>query len=301
MAGASLTIEGGGLSGGSVTAGLGTDSGANGQAFGSGIFLQGNETITFAPAEGTTEQVFDVIADQTGSGGTGAGAGVGALTLNGAGTLDLIADNAYTGGTTINKGVLELSNAKGAGRGKIRFASTSGEVECAAGAHLANTISGFRGSDKIDFSQVAFAARDHAVDNSRKVSIETAAGKMVATFKVTGTYTSSNFHVGADASRHVLVTYVAPAAPAAGGGAVIGSPADLLGGYAPEFAEPAWTRESNLSALDSWSALASSAGTGPGGFGFHHENDGNVGGERAVLGVSVSWNGSTGHGPGPGS
>ena len=104
MAGASLTIEGGGLSGGSVTPGSGDNGGANGQAFGSGIFLQGTETITFAPAKGATEQVFDVIADQTGSGGTGANAGAGHLTLDGAGTLDLIAANTFTGGTTIEQG-----------------------------------------------------------------------------------------------------------------------------------------------------------------------------------------------------
>jgi len=128
MAGASLTIESGSLSGGSVTPGAGESGGANGEALGSGIFLQGTETITFAPAKGTTEQIFDVIADQTGSGGTGANAGAGGLTLDGAGTLDLIAASTFTGGTTIDKGVLELANAAAAGRGTIHFASTSGEV-----------------------------------------------------------------------------------------------------------------------------------------------------------------------------
>ncbi len=299
MAGASLTIEGGGVLGGSVTPGSGEDGGANGQAFGSGIFLQGNESITFAPIKGTTERVFYVIADQTGSGGAGANAGAGALTLDGAGTLDLIAANTYTGGTTIETGVLELGNAEAAGRGAIHFASTSGEVEYAAGAHLANRISGFRGSDKIDFAQVAFVAGDHAVDNSGKVSIETAAGKTVATFKVSGTYTSANFKVGKDASGHVLVTHAATTAVAASG-PVIGSPADILGGYAPEFAEPSWARASNLSAFDSWSALASGAGTDPGGFGFLR--DGYDDGERAALSVGVGWNGPIGgHGPGSGS
>ncbi len=123
----------------------------------------------------------------------------------------------------------------------------------------------------------------------------------VATFKVSGTYSSANFHVGKDASGHVLVTYVAPAAPAAASVAVIDSPADILGGYAPEFAERPWTRESNLSAFDSWATLASSAGTDPGGFGLHSENEGNVGGARDAWGVAGGWNGSTGHGPGSAS
>ena len=121
MAGASLTIAGGSLSGGSVTRGAGENGGASGQAFGSRIFLQGTETITFAPAKGTTERVFDVIADQTGSGGTGANAGAGGFTLDGAGTLDLIAASTYTGGTTIEEGILELANAAAAGRGRIRL------------------------------------------------------------------------------------------------------------------------------------------------------------------------------------
>ncbi len=132
MAGASLTIESGSLSGGSVTPGAGESGGANGEALGSGIFLQGTETITFAPAKGTTEQIFDVIADQTGSGGTGANAGAGGLTLDGAGTLDLIAASTFTGGTTIDKGVLELANAAAAGRGTIHFASTRADSDQAA-------------------------------------------------------------------------------------------------------------------------------------------------------------------------
>jgi hypothetical protein len=105
---------------------------------------------------------------------------------------------------------------------------------------------------------------------------------------VSGTYSSTNFHIGADASGHVLVTYVAPIA-------------DILGGYAPEFAEPRWTRSSDLSAFHSWSALGSGDGTGLRGFGPHYENDGTVGGARDTWGVAVGWNGSTGHGPGSGS
>jgi hypothetical protein len=65
--------------------------------------------------------------------------------------------------------------------------------------------------------------------------------------------------------------------------------------------DPPSTPSSNLSAFDSWSALASGAGTDPGGFGFHNENDGNGGGGRDALGVDVGWNGPVGHGPGPGS
>ena len=132
------------------------------------------------------------------------------------------------------------------------------------------------------------------------VAIKTSAGATVATFKVSGTYTSANFKVGKDASGHVLVTHAATTTVAASG-PVIGSSADILGGYAAEFAEPPWARANDLSAFDSWAALASGAGTDPSGFGFHYENDGNVGGARDAWGVGVGWQGQIGHGPGPGS
>ena len=299
MAGASLTIEGGNLAAGSVAGGLGANGGGNGQAFGDGLFLQGNETITLAPTAGTVETISGVVADETGSGGTGANAGAGSLTLNGLGILDLTAANTYTGGTTIDQGVLELGNASAAGSGGITFASTSGELEYAAGANLANTISGFGGADEIDFAKVKYAAGDHAVDNSGKVAIETSADKTAATFNVIGTYTSTNFDVGKDASGDVLVTYAATAANAAIDEIGGGSSADLLGRYGSAFAEPPSTPTGDALAFDAWTALGSSAGTYSGGFDFQH--DGNVGGGRDALGVGVGWNGSTGHGPGPGS
>src|SRR5262249_35748451 len=76
----------------------------------------------------------------------------------------------------------------------------------------ANTISGFGGSDKIDFSAVAFTAGDHVVDttgqvSSGKVSVETSAGQTGATFKVSGLFSLDSFSVGADTHRDVLVTY----------------------------------------------------------------------------------------------
>ena len=299
MAGASLTIEGGGLSGGSVTAGAGENGGANGQAFGAGIFLQGTETITFAPAKGETERVFDVIADQTGSGGAGANAGAGGLTLDGAGTLDLIAASTYTGGTTIDKGILELANAKAAGRGRIDFAATSGEVEYAAGAHLANRISGFRGSDKIDFAQVAFASGDHAVDNAGKVSIKTSAGATVVTFKVSGTYTSANFKVGKGCVR-----------PRSGHPRRHDRKCRDRRSWRRKLCGPSWRlrfpapyrlpeTHNGAAPLDSLLSPVPGAESDTGGFAYHHDR--NIGGARDAWGVGVGWDGAFGHGPGPGS
>jgi autotransporter-associated beta strand protein len=283
-AGASLTIVGGALSSGSVVGGGARRGAVGGQAFGSGIFLQGDESMTLAPAIGTTERIYGVIADQTGSGGTGANAGAGSLILNGAGALDLIAANTFTGGVTIDRGVLELANTGAAGSGGIDFAATTGEVEDAASANLANTISGFKGSDKIDFSTVAFATGDHAVDKAGNVSIETSAGKTVATFDVSGTYTSANFRVSADPSGHLLVGFVAA------------SPADLLGRHDSQFPMPIQEMHSGVFGLDSLLSPLLSAETYAGVLADRH--DGNVG-ARAALGAGAGWNDPTGHGPGP--
>jgi hypothetical protein len=153
-------------------------------------------------------------------------------------------------------------------------------------AHLANTISGFGGKDKIEFAKVQYAVGDHAVlDTSGKVKVETSAGATAATFIVSGTYVSANFHVGADRSGDLLVSYATATA------------ADILGGYATDFAEPSWTRAGYLNAFDSWSALASGAGTDSGGFGFRGENHGNVGSARDALGVGIGSDGPLGHGP----
>jgi len=286
MAGASLTIEGGNLGAGTVTGGLGASGAGNGDAFGGGLFLQGDESITLAPAAGTVDTISGVVADQTGSGGKRANAGAGRLVLDGSGTLDLTAANTFTGGIGIREGTLELANAAAAGSGRIHFASTSSELESGAGAHLANTISGFGGADAIDFAKVKYAAGDTAVDNSGNVSIETSADSTVATFNVIGAYTSASFDVGADTSGDVLVTYAATAANAA----------DLLGRYDPAFAEPPSTPISDALAFDAWTALGSSAGHS-GGFDFHH--DGNAGGARDIWGVGGS-DCQIGHGPGPG-
>jgi hypothetical protein len=104
-------------------------------------------------------------------------------------------------------------------------------------------------------------------------------------FNVSGTYVSANFHIGADRSDDLLVSYATATA------------ADILGGYVPEFTAPSWTRAGDLAAFDSRSALASGAGTDTGGFGFRGENHGNVGSARDPWGAGIGSDGSTGHGP----
>ncbi len=107
-----FTVNGNAVSGG--TGGLGSGggvSGGAGSAYGSGMFLQGNGTLTVSPASGETQTVSNVIADQTGSGGTGASAGTWALSKTGSGTLILNGVDTYSGGTTVSGGTLEVGDA----------------------------------------------------------------------------------------------------------------------------------------------------------------------------------------------
>ena len=113
--GGSLTIDGNGtISGGSATVARAAAAAPARALFGSGFFLQGGGTLTFQPGAGQTQTIADVIADQTGSGGTGANAGSYSVVLSGAGTLILNAVNTYSGTTTVSAGTLGGTGTIGA-------------------------------------------------------------------------------------------------------------------------------------------------------------------------------------------
>ncbi len=154
--GGSLTLDSGSLSGGSVAGGAGGSGGTSaagaGSALGSGIFVQGSNTLTLAPAMGQTLTVADAIADQSGSGGTGSQAGTAAVVLAGPGTVTLGAADTYTGGTTLRAGTLSLANPAGAGTGSITFApGAAGSATLAAsnGATIANALLLMGGTDVV--------------------------------------------------------------------------------------------------------------------------------------------------------
>ena len=83
----------------------GGSNGTAGAAIASGIFLQGSGTVTFSPT-GSTQIVNDVIGDEAGNGGSAANKW--SLSKLGTGTLVLGAANSYTGGTTVDAGILQL-------------------------------------------------------------------------------------------------------------------------------------------------------------------------------------------------
>jgi hypothetical protein len=167
--GATLTIEGGSLSGGSVTNGSGAGGGGNGSAFGSGIFLQGGESVAFGAA-GQTTTISDDIVDQNGSVGTNVAGDSGSIVIA-AGTVVLSGDsdinpvtntnNAYTGGTTIEGGAtLELLNAHAAGTGVITF--DPGTLTFASGAAPTNAIANFGVGDHIVITDYAATSESYS-------------------------------------------------------------------------------------------------------------------------------------------
>ncbi|PAY05570.1 autotransporter [Bradyrhizobium sp. UFLA03-84] len=119
------------VNGSSVSGGTGGVGAGNGSAFGAGMFLQGNGTLIFNPAAGQNQTASDVIADQTGSGGTGATAGSWGLAKTGAGTLTLTAANTYSGGTTVSGGLINFNAVGNFGSGNITL--NGGGLQWASG------------------------------------------------------------------------------------------------------------------------------------------------------------------------
>jgi hypothetical protein len=166
--GGQLSFGYGGVSGGSVKRGAagssphGVGDATPGTAFGNGIFIQGTQSIGFAPEAGQTLTIGDVIADQSGSGGTGSLAGAGSVIISGAGLVELTADNTYSGGTTINAGTLEIGTSGSVGAGRISFGAPDVTLRIDAaltsGSTYQNTLHGLTGGDTIDLSGVAFVS-----------------------------------------------------------------------------------------------------------------------------------------------
>ncbi|CAN7688921.1 autotransporter domain-containing protein [Mesorhizobium sp. LjRoot246] len=108
--GGTLTLAGPlNISGNAVAGGNAGGGAQPGQGIGSGIFLNGSGSFSLTPDAGETQTISDDIADQTGIAGSG---GSWSLVKSGAGTTVLTGANAYSGGTTVNAGVL-LGKATG--------------------------------------------------------------------------------------------------------------------------------------------------------------------------------------------
>ena len=154
--GGTLTIIDSDFTDGTVTGGAGgasdyTDSnnfggpaadvfGGTGQAAGTAMFLQGSGTITYEAD--TSETISDTIVDEEGwvvttaySPPTGYVPGSYTVDKTGAGTLTLSGANAYSGGTTIEDGTLDLTVFDAAGIGAINFGGDPNRSNHASGSN----------------------------------------------------------------------------------------------------------------------------------------------------------------------
>ncbi|MGJ4953912.1 VCBS domain-containing protein [Bradyrhizobium sp. HKCCYLS20291] len=135
---------------GGVTAGTATGFDAHGAAYGSGIFLQGDQSITFAPDAGHSITLAGVIADMTGSRDASGQTGAGHLLLDGGGTLVLAGTNTFTGGISIENGTLDLTAHGAAGSGAISFSPADhAALEFSAANVPTNAIANFGARDQI--------------------------------------------------------------------------------------------------------------------------------------------------------
>jgi hypothetical protein len=207
--GGSLIIEGGSLSGGSVQAGAGGTLADDGSAYGAGIFLQGDQTQTLAPAAGQTLTISDVITDQTANGGTGSNAGAGGLIVDGAGTVDLDAANTFTGGITLQAGTLVLGTAGAAGSGAIAV-ETGADLQFAIANQPTNTIDDFVGGGTIDITDLAFggAASAATIVNGNTLSITNGTTTLTLTLDPSGSYADDLFLAKSDGASGTDVTAV---------------------------------------------------------------------------------------------
>jgi hypothetical protein len=213
--GGSLTVGAGRIAGGSVTGGLGKNGGGNGGAFGSAIFLLNNQVLTLAPPGNETLTILDVIADRTGSGGTGKGVGAGALAIAGRyGTVTLGADNTYTGGTTIaGLATLDLAGNEAAGSGAIVFTGNDSLLRLEAGVGIANTLSRLSYGDAIDVAGIdpandSFTTSATFDPGTHLLTISGNGGSASVTLD-SGAYVPTLFSAAADHSGGAVVTYIA--------------------------------------------------------------------------------------------
>src|SRR5271165_4629231 len=126
-----------------------------------------------------------------------------ALVLSGPGDFQFQGANAYSGGTTIEGGELELGANTSAGTGEIAFAANAyATLILDSGVDPANTIFLPDPTDAIDFAALPFAFGDHLVlVTSGMVStyaLETAGGAVLETLNLTGAFDASSLIAGGD-------------------------------------------------------------------------------------------------------
>ncbi|QUD86870.1 beta strand repeat-containing protein [Phenylobacterium montanum] len=194
--------------GGTLTIGAGSSlsqgqvaGGAGGHAYGGGIFIQGNSSITLGAAT-----ITGVIADQSGSGGTGVNAGAGSLLTTG-GTV-LSGANTFTGGIQIRAGTLSLEAKGAAGGGAITFAAAGETLIIGAGDAPANVIKGFAFGETIDLAGMGAATSATMTAGNKLVVQGGGTSPVTLSLDPSVSYASDTFLLASDGSGGAKLTFV---------------------------------------------------------------------------------------------
>ena len=246
--GGALTVKGAGVT---LTAddilGIAASGGngaGQGSAYGKGIFVQGSQSIVFAPGAGQTIVLAEDISDMAGS--VGGAVGSGGLVMNGPGVLRIQGAQSFTGDVSLNGGTLTFSDDASIGGGKIVFGPGAQTLRLDGAAmraqnapipddeggqtfadqlrdapNFAARLSGLGLGDKIDFSGVAFNGAHTAALAGAQIKLLDAGGvalwviNLDSAASVAGlSLAVSNDGAGGDL---ITVSQAAPAPPVAGG------------------------------------------------------------------------------------
>jgi autotransporter-associated beta strand protein len=127
------------VNGGSVSGGAGEPGAGAGLAAGSGLFLDGFDSLQFAPGTGETISIDDAIVD--GDGLTGiSGTGSWSVQQNGPGRTILRGNNLYSGGTSVYDGVLNVASDANLGTAGTDVALIDATLEIAGTSTFARAL-----------------------------------------------------------------------------------------------------------------------------------------------------------------
>lgn len=192
--GAGLTVADGSFSGGSITAGTGSNGLANGAAAGTDLFLMSGATTTFNPAGTLTfsgsiadDSAASLPAGQSFTAGSSAGA---AIAITG-GTVALNGANTFSGGTIINNGAVAVAGSNAAfGAGGVTL--DNGTVQAGAdNLDLANAISLGNGGGTLDTQTHTLTLSGSIGDVAGQSGSLTKTGSGTLVLANTGTYTGA--------------------------------------------------------------------------------------------------------------
>jgi hypothetical protein len=216
--GGTLSIVGGSLGDANAKGGRAGAKATAGQAYGSAIFIQGDQSVTVAAPTGALLTINGTVADQTGAGGRGPKSGAGTLVVGNSvdsGMVKLAPSNGantYTGGTMLAAGTLELTTVGAGGTGAITFAAdANATLRVDSTAMPSNTIDGFATGDTINLRDVTYDPNGTATLNIATNSLTVTEGghNYVLQFDPDQSFTGEYFHLANGAGTGVTVNSIA--------------------------------------------------------------------------------------------